>query len=79
MARKKKIKKVFVDRVGFISEDSGQAQIATIYDDENPEVKDGMFVRIQSWEDYVEGQPLKHEKAMQFEGKKVKITIEVVD
>jgi hypothetical protein len=60
--------------LSFKTEDSGAAMIADTngvnYDNEDS----GLFVRIQSWDE-----SLKHPLTKSLEGKKVKITIEVLD
>lgn len=50
-------------------EDSGKAKIGTIYGEEG-----NLFIRIQSWDE-----ELKHEEFVQLEGKKVRVTIEVLE
>lgn len=54
------------------NEDGGCAKIIT-FDNEDNEMN-GMFVRIQSWDE-----TLKHEDFNKFLGKKVRITIETID
>lgn len=58
--------------VEFKTEDSGQALIATLVSasDAQPEI----FVRIQSWD-----VALRHEKAKRLAGKKVRVTIEIIE
>ena len=81
-------KLILTGRVEYNSEDGGRALIADVLD-----CTDGdMFVRLQSWdeepiknEDGTEkedahGYPLfAHKQARQFEGKKVRVTVEVID
>lgn len=61
--------KVFEGVVRYELEDSGQAMIAQI-DGED----DTMFIRIQSW-DETRG----HKDAREFDGKKVRVTLEVIN
>jgi hypothetical protein len=70
--------------VEYDKEDGGRALIATINDIEDADC--GMFVRIQSWDDVSTGKDeqgyevgFKHTQARQFEGKKVRVTVEVID
>lgn len=67
----------FEGLVEYTKEDSGQALIATIYEG-GP--KD-MFVRIQSWEteDQNTDKKPEHKTARSLEGKRVRVTIEVID
>jgi hypothetical protein len=53
-------------------EDGGQAVLPNLNEGETP--NNGMFVRIQSWDE-----ELKHEEIQPFLGKKVKVTVEVVE
>lgn len=53
-------------------EDGGQAMIATIT--EPTDTDNGMFIRIQSWDEQLE-----HKEFKKFVGKKVRITIETID
>jgi hypothetical protein len=74
------VKKVFEGVVEYDAEDGGQALVATIYD-EVPEANSGMFVRLQSWkdEDPAVQTPPDHPEANLFRGKKVRITVEVIE
>jgi hypothetical protein len=54
------------------TEDGGQAKIVTLA--QHPEDENGMFVKIQSWDE-----TLKHEEFEKFVGRKVKVTIEAID
>lgn len=68
-------KKVFEKRLNpeeAKKEDGGQAIIFTV--SEPFEEENGMFVRIQSWDDKKEHTDLK-----KFEGRKIRITIETID
>jgi cold shock CspA family protein len=68
----------FEGLVKYDKEDGGQALIATIYEG-GPE---DMFVRIQSWEEEDQNNPDKepeHKTAKSLEGKRVRVTIEVID
>lgn len=68
-------KKVFEKRLNpeeAQKEDGGQAIIFTV--SEPFEEENGMFVRIQSWDDKKEHTDLK-----KFEGRKIRITIETID
>lgn len=68
------MKKVFEGKLELESvDDGGQARIATI-NEENPDPHEEMFVRVQSWD---EG--LAHKQFMLFEGKRVRVTVEVVE
>ena len=75
-------KLVLAGIVKYDEEDGGRALIATIYADGlSP-----MFVRIQSWDDESTGTDaqgyevgFKHTEARQLEGKKVRVTVEVID
>ncbi len=80
------MKKVFEGRVEYQSEDGGQALIASIYDEVPPRPVEwgGMFVRLQSWKDETpeqnaSGERPVHQEAEKFRGKKVRITVEVID
>jgi hypothetical protein len=75
------MKLVFEDVVEYVSEDGGRALIATIYGK-----CEDMFVRLQSWDNKPTGedeqgyeQGFQHIQARQFEGKKVRVTVEVID
>lgn len=70
--------------VEYQSEDGGRALIADINESDDADCQ--MFVRLQSWDEvststdeqgYEEG--FKHTLARQFEGKKVRVTVEVID
>jgi len=52
-------------------EDGGQAQILTVYGD--PDVDEGVFVRIQSW-----SEARQHSEMEGLVGKKLRITIEAI-
>jgi len=54
------------------TEDGGQAKIIAM--SQSPEEDNGMFVKIQSWDE-----TLKHEEFEKFVGRKVKIIIETID
>ena len=54
------------------TEDGGQAKIVGL--EQNAEDENGMFVKIQSWDE-----EKKHEEFNKFVGRKVKITIETID
>lgn len=56
----------------FHKEDGGMALIAENFEHE-PHAANGMFVRLQSWDETKQ-----HAMARQFEGKKVRITVEVI-
>lgn len=66
--------------VKYEKEDSGQALIATIYDSVPKGANPTMFVRIQSWEDADPNQDKDpdHYTARILEGKKVRVTVEVI-
>jgi len=69
------IKKVFegdINKENTDVEDGGQAIITHIT--EPTDTDNGMFIRIQSWDEQ-----LKHEEFKKFEGRKIRITIETVD
>jgi hypothetical protein len=73
--RKSSEKKVFEKKLNteeMTKEDGGQAMIFTI--SEPFEEENGMFVRIQSWDENKE-----HKELKKFEGRKVRITIETID
>lgn len=71
---RKTLTKVFVGEVQYEEEDSGQALIATIYGSED------MFVRIQSWNDLDGSKKVpEHRNAKSLEGKKIKVTVEVIN
>lgn len=57
-------------------EDNGRAFIATIYDEATADDPDGMFIRIQSWSEAP--QPW-HPLAALIEGRRVRVTVEVLD
>jgi hypothetical protein len=68
---------IFEGVVEYASEDGGQALIASIYEQTEPPSapeEPGMFVRLQSWD---EGGG--HELARSLEGKRVRVTVEVID
>lgn len=72
----------FVGVVEYDEEDYGQALIATICEqEEHSPVADAMFVRIQSWHGNAEDLPpeQRHPEAMKLAGKKVRVTIEVIE
>lgn len=52
-------------------DDGGQAMIAVI---NGSDVDEQMFVRVQSWDE-----TLQHPQFKMFKGKKVRVTIEVID
>jgi hypothetical protein len=52
-------------------EDGGAARIATIADDRDDSC---LFVRIQSWDELS-----RHEEFRELEGKKIRVTIEVIE
>lgn len=78
VAPKLKVKKVFQGEINTNNtdiEDRGQALITTIDSDgTNEEENNGMFVRIQSWDENKQ-----HEEFKKFEGRKIRITIETID
>ncbi len=56
-------------------EDNGQALITTIdFRDTSEDEDNGMFVRIQSWDEKCQ-----HTEFKKFEGRKIRITIETID
>lgn len=61
-------------------EDGGSAIILTVYDSEftTSEEENGMFVRIQSWDERKDPS-VKHEEIRQFANKKIRITIETIE
>jgi hypothetical protein len=67
------MKKTFEGIVEYEQEDSGQALIATIDDANTTNPTPTMFVRLQSWDEEV-----RHVEARQFEGKRVRITVEII-
>lgn len=68
------MKKVFIGKLEIESvDDGGQARIATI-NDENPDPHEEMFVRVQSWDEGLE-----HAQFKLFEGKRVRVTVEVLE
>jgi hypothetical protein len=73
-----KVKKIIegkIDKENTNTEDGGQAVITTMEFRDTPEDEDnGMFVRIQSWDENC-----KHEEFKKFEGRKIRITIETID
>ncbi len=64
-------KLVIEGEVGYKREDGGQALIAEL---ESPMVSRHMFVRLQSWDE-----KCFHLEALQFQGKRVRVTIEVIE
>lgn len=69
---KKKIKKVIEDTFAVESvEDGGAARIANLSNDNEDSC---LFVRIQSWDEL-----LRHDEFREFEGKRVRVTIEVIE
>jgi hypothetical protein len=73
----KKIKKVFITKIiekEISIEDGGRAIIAHVQDEKDTAVS-GMFLKLQSWDDDSEG----HEDIKQFLGKKIKVTVEVIE
>lgn len=73
------MKVVFEDVVKYKSEDGGRALIAEIEGKADPE-DTNMFVRLQSWDDEHEVEDCKflHEFARKLEGKRVRVTVEVI-
>lgn len=72
---------IFTGKVGNISiEDSGCAQIADLDDLESSADDQSFFVRLQSWSDDIDDtdKPL-HPTMDSLKGKKVRITVEVLD
>lgn len=73
----------FLGVVDYDKEDGGQALIATIYEQEgvSEDNENGMFVRIQSWHTDADELPEeeRHPMAMKLAGKKVRVTIEVIE
>lgn len=65
-----------IDKVKFEKEDGGMALIATLINEHVLDEDDdkGVFVRFQSWDEDKD-----HEEALQFEGKRVRVTIETID
>lgn len=57
-------------------DDGGQARIATVVSqpDTRTDPEDQMFVRVQSWDEHCE-----HPQFKEFEGKKVRVTVEVLE
>ncbi len=71
----KKVIEGKIDKENTDTEDGGQALITTIDFRDTPEEEDnGVFVRIQSWDENC-----KHEEFKKFEGHKIRITIETID
>lgn len=67
-----KTKKIIEDTLEVESvEDGGAARIARV---ENANEDSCLFVRIQSWDEL-----LRHEEFREFEGKRVRVTIEVIE
>ena len=74
-APKPRVVKVFegdINKENTDVEDGGQAIITHITEPTNTD--NGMFIRIQSWDEQ-----LKHEEFKKFEGRKIRITIETID
>ena len=74
------MKKVFEGIVEYDSEDSGQSLNAVI-NEVGGDANNGMFVRIQSWQDADPksiDDPI-HTEAELLRGKKVRVTVEVID
>ena len=75
VAPKIRVKKIFegdINKENTDVEDGGQALITYIA--EPTDTDNGMFIRIQSWDEQ-----LKHEEFKKFEGRKIRITIETID
>lgn len=73
--RAQKVIEGTIDKSNTDKEDGGQALITTMDFRDTPEDEDnGMFVRIQSWDENC-----KHEEFKKFEGRKIRITIETID
>lgn len=74
------MKKIFEGVVEYEKEDSGQALVATIYDEVPTNPNPQMFVRIHSWVDASpdSGDPV-HAEAERLRKKKVRVTIETID
>lgn len=72
----KKIKKQFVANFNeeISKEDNGMAMIATIGDEKELSQENGMFVKVQSWDENKE-----HTEFKKFMGRRIKIMIETID
>lgn len=71
MAKLEIIDTIDVDLIS--TEDSGRAKIATLVGEEDND-DSALFVRFQSWDESKQ-----HKEFAQFEGKRVKVTIETID
>jgi hypothetical protein len=58
------------EKLFFVTDDCGCAKIAEVYDKNNK-----LFVRIQSWDEETK----EHIEARELEGKRVRVTIEVIE
>lgn len=65
----------YVDPSNIDCEDAGQAQIITLADENEKDLDEGLFVRIQSWYE----KTMTHPEMEMLKGKRVKVTIETIE
>lgn len=72
------MKFVFEDTVEFHSEDGGCALVSENIQDPHTDPNNGLFVRIQSWDERRD-HPYRHVLARLLDGKRVRVTVELVE